>query len=77
MMAQVFSALAASPSLVEQLVFKGAQVLSRRLNDNARQSYDIDANLIEPIGIGTPESVARKDKLQQDIRVALEQYFGS
>lgn len=77
MMAQVFSALASSPSLVGQLVFKGAQVLSRRLNDHARQSYDIDANLIQPLGVGTPESAARKEKLQQDIRIALEQHFGS
>ena len=76
-MQHVFIALAASTDLNCQLVFKGAQVLSRRLGDAARQSYDIDANLRDEIQVGTVTAVERRDNLQSAIQGALEDYFRS
>lgn len=71
----VFEALANSDKLVDCIVFKGARILSKRLNSFNRQSLDIDANLLLNFVSEHPEFSTQKDFLEKEIALAIKNHF--
>jgi hypothetical protein len=63
----VFAALAHNRSLASRLIFKGARVLNRRLNDASRQSLDLDAGLRAEFLAQYPDADERVLVLRQEI----------
>lgn len=71
---EVFIALAASETLVEALVFKGARVLSSRLGAG-RQSLDLDSNLSAHFAETHPDRKQLSEQLGQAIGHSLRKHF--
>jgi hypothetical protein len=73
---EIFKALASSPSLSQQLIYKGARVLRLRLQEDLRASFDIDASLANfsaNVGMATDE--ASREKIRRLVHRAIEDYF--
>ncbi len=73
-LAEVFAAIAASDALRSRLIFKGARVLTLRL-DLERQSFDLDSSLTTDFALETADLKAQGDFLQAALATALERYF--
>jgi len=71
---EIFAALAASKSLDDVLVFKGARVLNVRLG-NGRQSLDLDSNLAVAFAQKYPGREAQRDFLEREITQAVRRHF--
>ena len=72
----VFLALAKSRELRDNLVFKGALVLNRRLG-TSRKSLDIDANLDADYASLHPDREGQKAFLEEHVGTATARYFES
>ncbi len=74
----VFRALASTPELSNRLIYKGARVLRRRLGENLRASFDIDANLAS---IAANANIAASEDSRQELREVIHRtvvnYFES
>jgi Nucleotidyl transferase AbiEii toxin, Type IV TA system len=73
----VFAALAHNRTLVSRLIFKGARVLNRRLNDASRQSLDLDAGLRAEFLEQYPDPAERVRVLQQEIEASVSGFLAS
>ncbi|GMQ92086.1 MAG: hypothetical protein BMS9Abin11_1404 [Gammaproteobacteria bacterium] len=71
----IFEALAESNQLVDCLVFKGARVLNKRLDSFARQSLDIDANLLSGFVEENPDFTEQKKFLEEEISRSITKHF--
>lgn len=73
----VFRALASSQSLKDQLIFKGARVLSLHLGNNHRASYDLDANLLTAFVVRHQDRQEQSICLKEMISEAIKSYTQS
>lgn len=73
----VFAALAASKSLCNELVFKGARVLSLRLGEAHRVSYDLDANLLDAFVARHPDRTKQAETLHCLLEQSITEYCES
>lgn len=74
-LAHVFAAIAAHPPLNECLIFKGAQVLRRRLDGFRRGSVDIDATQRRPLSEELGSKDAVEAFLSKQFSTAVRTYF--
>ena len=72
----ILESFAASEPLASCLIFKGARVLSRRLEVSRRESLDIDTNLDRRFADAHPERSAQRDYLRSEVARALRDHFG-
>jgi hypothetical protein len=72
----ILESFAASGGLATCLIFKGARVLSRRLETPGRKSLDIDTNLDRRFTDAHPERSAQRDYLRGEVATALREHFG-
>jgi len=72
----ILESFAASKPLASCLIFKGARVLSRRLETPRRRSLDIDTNLDRRFADTHPGHSAQRDYLRTEVATALREYFG-
>ena len=71
---QIFAALAEREELKEALVFKGARVLSLRLN-GGRQSLDIDSNLTARFVAQHPDREEQRQFLEREMKATIRRHF--
>ena len=71
----IFAALAKSPALNKALVFKGAMVLTLRLEGMPRLSLDLDAGLTAASAKLDGDLEHRHEQLAEEIRVAVKAAF--
>lgn len=74
-LALIFEALAAHRNLRGVLVFKGAQVLHRRLGSAYRKSYDIDANLTQDFIARFPDREDQRAAIETEFASAIDRFF--
>lgn len=72
----ILESFAASKPLASCLIFKGARVLSRRLETSRRKSLDIDTNLDRRFADAHPDRSAQQDFLLREVATALREHFG-
>lgn len=71
----VFNALAESDVLLDCIVFKGARVLSKRLNSYSRQSLDIDANMLKEFVDRYGSNSQLREVLEREISDAINSHL--
>ena len=72
---EVFAALAARATLTGYVVYKGARILNRRLDDVTRQSLDIDMNMTAAFVVTYPTTQLQHDVFLREIGAALRNHF--
>jgi len=71
---QIFAALAEREELEKALIFKGARVLSLRLN-GGRQSLDIDSNLAASFVAKHPNREEQRLFLEREMKATIRRHF--
>lgn len=74
---EVFAGIAASETLTDILVFKGARILARYLPSTLRQSLDIDANCSQEFLANFPDRQTQARLLQEHFGAAVHRQFES
>ena len=72
---EVFAALAARDTLTAYVVYKGARILNRRLDDVSRQSLDIDMNMTAQFVAEYPIPAQQRAAFEREIGAALREHF--
>ena len=72
----ILESFAASNALASCLIFRGARVLSRRLETPGRKSLDIDTNLDQRFADAHPGRSVQRDYLRREVAAALREHFG-
>ena len=71
---ELLIALAKSPEIRENLIFKGAIILNRHLNTQ-RKSLDIDSNLDSDFALQHPGREVQKEFLEKHVKQAITRHF--
>ncbi len=72
---EIFAALAARDSLTAYVVYKGARILNRRLDDVTRQSLDIDMNMTARFVAEYPTREQQRVAFEREVGAALRERF--
>lgn len=72
---EIFAALAARATLTGYVMYKGARILNRRLDDVTRQSLDIDMNMTTAFVAAYPSTSQKRAAFEREIRAALREHF--